>query len=177
MMKHPLHHRDKDRLHQKSKKNVTCWAHCPSSRLAQYNGERSSLSLLFHQWEKIGQGGYSAPPALWVTSWEPLLWSCPTGLTGEYVGLDHWDMLLWKSEERLTTTSTQILVDQRVHVMSTTYFGSSTESNQWLSLTRELGKCSGLPDLGVQREPYWLWSMIYSTQGKKVNHSSAYYWV
>lgn len=68
-----------------------CWPHCPSPRPVQHHVERSPLHLWFVQGIKKAQGGHKAPWALWVTSWEPLLWSCLMWTLEESVGLNHWE--------------------------------------------------------------------------------------
>lgn len=68
-----------------------CWLCFFNPRPVHYN-ERSPLSLQFSQKERAPfVDGHPAPPALWVTSWELLLWYYSTGIGRESVGRGHWE--------------------------------------------------------------------------------------
>ena len=88
-LKHPLHHRDQDRLRWKGIRGAA--THCQP---AQHRMERSPLGPWFLQWEKRAQQEHPAPPALRVTLWEAPLWSCLMRMAGEPVGFDPRDLTM-----------------------------------------------------------------------------------
>lgn len=56
-------------------------------------------------------GGHLAPPSLWVTSWESLLWSHLMGVNGKSMGFDHRESDC-DGERGGASTSTWIWADQ-----------------------------------------------------------------
>ena len=64
---------------------------CPFPSPAQYQAERCLWSSGFFSGKREHRGTVSRCPALWVTLWKPLLWSCTRGIAGQSVGLNHWE--------------------------------------------------------------------------------------
>lgn len=54
---------------------------------------------IFTKWEERAQGWHPAPPAFWVTLWEPLLWLHPMCIAKESAGINHWESD-WNGEGR-----------------------------------------------------------------------------
>lgn len=70
-------------------------------RAVQHYMERSPLSLLFIQGKReSGRDIQPIIPSVGIAWWEPLLWSCPMGITGESAGLNYWESDCEREEGR-----------------------------------------------------------------------------
>lgn len=130
------------------KRSGCMWPHCPSPSPVQCSTTPRSLplSLQFLQCEKRALGGHTACPALWVTSWQPLLQSNPTRVAGECTGLDHWESDCNNQHSGLGRQNSYMQHPNCSPTSSSAHLKIQlgTQSDQWTQ------QCAGLSDSGPQ---------------------------
>lgn len=153
----PLYHKDRENYIRKITEAATFWLHCPSPKPVQHCTERALLNLSVTHWEKKVHGLTPSSPVFEVISWDPLPWSCTTGVVGKFMGLNYWksgcDGEGWRNNNNqhsdTSTTTSYLLCPSKSpnHKVC-----SSGEIKWWCSLTKELtGWGSCLPDWGPER--------------------------